>query len=111
MQEFLYSLAVPWSDDTVGPINQYRIRDSMSATISTRPWRSRHFPQMIRMNLRSKSPVPPFLVALAALLPAGCAVGPNFKSPAAPDVKDYTADALRTTAATPNVSGGEAQRF
>jgi hypothetical protein len=43
------------------------------------------------------------LVALTALLlTAGCVVGPNFKSPAAPAVAGYTAYPLpATTVATP----------
>ncbi|OOG46035.1 histidine kinase [Rhodanobacter sp. C01] len=45
------------------------------------------------------------------LLIAGCAVGPDFKKPAAPDVGDYTGHPLSTTAAIPDVAGGEAQRF
>jgi NodT family efflux transporter outer membrane factor (OMF) lipoprotein len=45
------------------------------------------------------------------MLPAACAVGPNFKKPAAPKVQGYTADPLTETAATPNVPGGQAQRF
>ena len=49
--------------------------------------------------------------ALGSLLAAGCAVGPNFKKPAAPSVTDYTATPLATTASTPRVTGGEAQRF
>jgi len=49
--------------------------------------------------------------ALASLLAAGCAVGPNFKKPAAPTVTDYTATPLAATASTPQVAGGEAQRF
>jgi NodT family efflux transporter outer membrane factor (OMF) lipoprotein len=53
----------------------------------------------------------PFVAALALVLNAGCAVGPNFKRPAAPDVSGYTTHPLSTTAATSNVSGGEAQRF
>jgi NodT family efflux transporter outer membrane factor (OMF) lipoprotein len=48
---------------------------------------------------------------LAALLLSGCMVGPNFKTPAPPQVSDYTAQPLTTTAATPRVTGGEAQRF
>jgi len=52
------------------------------------------------------------LPALAALtLLAGCAVGPNFKKPAAPDVKGYTASPLTATVGTTNIAGGEAQRF
>src|ERR1700727_3449932 len=42
---------------------------------------------------------------------AGCAVGPNFKRPSAPEVSDYTAQPVSTTLTTTNVQGGEAQRF
>jgi NodT family efflux transporter outer membrane factor (OMF) lipoprotein len=49
--------------------------------------------------------------AAVALVMAGCAVGPDFKKPAAPDVSRYTATPLGTTEATPGVAGGEAQRF
>src|ERR1700674_360079 len=66
---------------------------------------------MIRMSLICKSRMPPCIAALALLTIAGCAVGPNFKKPAAPDVGDYTAGPLSTTVATANVYGGEAQRF
>jgi NodT family efflux transporter outer membrane factor (OMF) lipoprotein len=48
---------------------------------------------------------------LTSLLLASCAVGPDFKKPAAPDVTDYVASPLSTTTATPNVTGGDAQRF
>ena len=58
-----------------------------------------------------KSRVLPCVVALGLLAFAGCAVGPNFKRPAAPDVSDYTATPLSTTVTSPNVSGGEAQLF
>jgi NodT family efflux transporter outer membrane factor (OMF) lipoprotein len=60
--------------------------------------------QVRRDALRSIAP-------LTLLLIAGCAVGPDFKKPAAPDVGDYTAAPLSTTAITPDVTGGEAQRF
>ncbi|WP_233843197.1 efflux transporter outer membrane subunit [Dyella sp. 2HG41-7] len=49
--------------------------------------------------------------ALATLSIASCAVGPDFKKPAAPAVSGYTAAPLNTTQATPGVVGGEAQRF
>ena len=49
--------------------------------------------------------------ALTALLAAGCAVGPNFRQPAAPEVSGYTASPLEPTVSTPGVPGGEAQRF
>ena len=51
------------------------------------------------------------VAAITVSLIAGCAVGPNFKKPAAPDVTGYTALPLSATAATPNVAGGEAQHF
>jgi NodT family efflux transporter outer membrane factor (OMF) lipoprotein len=52
-------------------------------------------------------------VTAALTLPvfAGCAVGPNFKKPAAPDVGGYTAKPPSATAATANVPGGETQSF
>ena len=46
-----------------------------------------------------------------AILASGCVVGPNFKSPAPPPVSRYTQKAPSTTAATPDVHGGEAQHF
>ena len=52
------------------------------------------------------------LMALAALtLLASCAVGPNFKKPAPPDVRGYTAAPLSTTVGTTNIAGGGPQRF
>jgi len=55
---------------------------------------------------------PPLLLAvLAPLLIAGCAVGPNFKRPAAPDVSTYTEHPLESIAATEHVTGGEPQQF
>jgi NodT family efflux transporter outer membrane factor (OMF) lipoprotein len=48
---------------------------------------------------------------LALTLIAGCAVGPNFKTPAAPQVAGYTTSPLSTTSSVTNVAGGEAQRF
>jgi len=48
---------------------------------------------------------------LASSLLAGCAVGPDFKRPAAPDVSGYVAHPADTTAATENVPGGDAQHF
>ncbi len=57
------------------------------------------------------SPINCFLAVLAALVLASCAVGPNFKKPAPPEVKGYTAAPLSTTVGTTNIAGGEAQRF
>ncbi len=48
-------------------------------------------------------------VCCAGLL--GCAVGPDFRSPAAPAVQDYTAKALPAHSAEAPGIGGNAQRF
>src|SRR5262252_8745753 len=48
---------------------------------------------------------------LTLLLLAGCAVGPDFHKPAAPEVSDYTSSALSATTAAENVAGGDAQHF
>jgi NodT family efflux transporter outer membrane factor (OMF) lipoprotein len=63
------------------------------------------------MSLTGRSRVPRLIAALALSACAGCAVGPNFKKPAAPDVSDYTPNPLAATVNSANVSGGEAQRF
>jgi NodT family efflux transporter outer membrane factor (OMF) lipoprotein len=52
----------------------------------------------------------PLLALLAALL-AGCAVGPDFKKSAPPDVADYTPTQLSTTSGTTNIPGAEPQHF
>src|ERR1700728_150683 len=49
-------------------------------------------------------------ISLTALL-TSCAVGPNFKKPAPPPVKDYTPNPVSTTSSSTNVAGGEAQHF
>ena len=48
---------------------------------------------------------------LAATLLAGCTVGPDFQKPATPDAAGYTPKPLEAMAATPGVSGGDAQHF
>jgi NodT family efflux transporter outer membrane factor (OMF) lipoprotein len=48
---------------------------------------------------------------LVSLLAGGCAVGPDFKRPAAPDVDGYTRGAATTPTVSTNITGGEAQRF
>ena len=45
------------------------------------------------------------------LLLAGCAVGPDFEKPAAPDVGGYSPNPVSALPATPNVVGGDAQKF
>lgn len=47
----------------------------------------------------------------ASLLFAGCAVGPNFKRPAAPNVAGYTSTPPSATSGIANLPGGEAQQF
>jgi NodT family efflux transporter outer membrane factor (OMF) lipoprotein len=47
----------------------------------------------------------------AVLFLAGCAVGPDFEQPAAPDVSGYTAQPLPQQTASADVKGGEAERF
>ncbi len=51
----------------------------------------------------------PVLAAAAALLVSACAVGPDFKTPAAPAIAAYAPQQPATTAATPDVAGGAAQ--
>ena len=49
-------------------------------------------------------------IAVPLLQLAGCAVGPDFKKPAAPQVSDYTAHRSQPQR-RPEVAGGDAQRF
>jgi NodT family efflux transporter outer membrane factor (OMF) lipoprotein len=63
------------------------------------------------MNPAGKSRLLPLIEAVACGLIAGCAVGPNFKRPAPPDVSDYTARPLPEAVAATDIPGGEAQRF
>ena len=51
------------------------------------------------------------IAILALLITAGCAVGPNFKRPAAPNVPGYTPGLPTTTSSSPNIAGGEVQTF
>jgi NodT family efflux transporter outer membrane factor (OMF) lipoprotein len=50
------------------------------------------------------------LLTAAALL-SSCAVGPDFKPAAAPDVDRYTKDPLPTRTTSTSIAGGQAQRF
>ena len=63
------------------------------------------------MKRTVKSSVHAMTALAVLLLTAGCAVGPNFKRPAAPQVPGYTPAPASTTSSTTNVSGGEAQQF
>src|SRR5579875_3214734 len=69
--------------------------------------------RMIHASLQSASLSRAARIAAlsVALELAGCAAGPNFKPPAPPKVAGYTEHALASTAATPGVAGGAAQRF
>jgi NodT family efflux transporter outer membrane factor (OMF) lipoprotein len=51
------------------------------------------------------------VITAGALLVTGCAVGPDFKEPEAPQVSDYTSSPIVSAEATENVTGGEAQHF
>jgi NodT family efflux transporter outer membrane factor (OMF) lipoprotein len=63
------------------------------------------------MHLACKSHLSLAFAAASCGLMIGCAVGPDFKPPAAPQVSGYTADALPATVTAAAVPGGEAQRF
>ena len=63
------------------------------------------------MSLSRQSAPSSCFAALCLLCAAGCAVGPNFRKPAAPEVSGYGDTPLATTAATNGVAGGEPQRF
>jgi NodT family efflux transporter outer membrane factor (OMF) lipoprotein len=52
-----------------------------------------------------------FLAVVGLAIVSGCAVGPNFEQPAAPDVTGYTPGRLPAQTASANVAGGGAQRF
>ena len=54
---------------------------------------------------------PKFLCAAIAVALAGCAAGPDFKRPAAPEAAGYTPEPLPAETASTGISGGEAQRF
>jgi NodT family efflux transporter outer membrane factor (OMF) lipoprotein len=63
------------------------------------------------MIRKHKSCLTSFLAASVLLLMGGCAVGPRFKKPVAPDVSGYIPAPITTTSRTSNVAGGEAQHL
>ena len=63
------------------------------------------------MNLTRQSRSPLLVPAMAFWLMSGCAVGPDFKPPRAPEVSDYTAGPLPAAVTAADVPGGDAQRF
>src|SRR5262250_1935208 len=48
---------------------------------------------------------------VSIVLLSGCAVGPDFRRPAPPDLASYTRPSLQSTTTSSEVPGGEAQRF
>lgn len=58
-----------------------------------------------------KSQARRFIAAATLMLAAGCAVGPNFKKPAPPNVSGYTPQPLPASTAATKVAGGQAQSF
>ncbi len=67
--------------------------------------------RLFRLSLSSQLPALTCVAAIGSLVAGGCAVGPDFKKPAAPEVRSYTAAPLAATAATAGVSAGETQHF
>ena len=63
------------------------------------------------MTLTRKSRLARLIAISALLLTSGCVVGPRFKRPAPPTNGGYTPSPPSTTSSTPNIDGGEAQRF
>ena len=51
------------------------------------------------------------VVAVASAAVCGCAVGPNFKRPAPPDVQSYLPEPMPAETATAEASGGQVQHF
>ncbi len=65
----------------------------------------------LRMSLTPRTVLFTCVAALGSLFATGCAVGPDFKKPAAPQIDGYTASPLAATVSAAGVAGGEAQRF
>ena len=51
------------------------------------------------------------IMLVCLMMPTGCAVGPDFKSPEPPQTQTYTAVALHRTIAAANAIGGDVQCF
>src|SRR5437016_8820947 len=63
------------------------------------------------MARRAEAATAHVLMLSAALLLTGCAVGPDFATPAAPDVPGYTPEPLGSRTAAAKTAGGEAQHL
>ena len=61
--------------------------------------------------MRATPSISAVFAGLLGVLLAGCAVGPNFKKPAAPEVSGYMPEPLSPISGTTNVTGGEPQHF
>jgi len=79
-----------WFHGSASPV----LADELSRVAGASPWRASRF-----------------TTVATCLLIAGCTVGPDFRRPPAPDVAGYAASPLTSTASTPNVAGGDPQRF
>jgi NodT family efflux transporter outer membrane factor (OMF) lipoprotein len=68
--------------------------------------------QFARFERRASSAASPRVaVCVVALGLAGCAVGPDFKSPDPPQADGYTVETLKPETSGAAIHGGEAQRF
>ena len=65
----------------------------------------------VAMIGRVRSSVRSLLAAVALLAIGGCAVGPDFQRPTAPDVASVASGSLPATTVSANVAGGQAQHF
>ena len=63
------------------------------------------------MAPKYKSSLAATIMFFVSLLVGGCAVGPNFKKPPAPNVSTYTPAPVSNTSGTSGVVGGDAQTF
>ena len=69
------------------------------------------YPKTQLKSARARTAMAMATALTSALVVAGCAVGPNFREPAAPQVDRYTMTALPTSTASADTAGGDAQRF
>jgi len=67
--------------------------------------------RMIAAGTASSLPMLGIAAAVSGMLLGGCAVGPNFKTPPAPDAKAYVPGTLPETTSGTSAPGGQAQRF
>jgi NodT family efflux transporter outer membrane factor (OMF) lipoprotein len=66
---------------------------------------------LIRMVITHKLRLVHIIASSLLMFATGCAVGPNFKKPAPPNLTGYTPAPISTTSSTANVTGGEAQQL